>query len=103
MKKPIGAPITIAPAVPYMLVSINGRIPKDGGFPVESHYLFKIKSLNPISRIAGIPDIIRYIVISSTDATVTSPSIRNTPWMIVSSSFFLFFITVTPCGKQTAY
>ena len=55
VRNPIGTPIMMAPAVPYILVRINGRIPYDGVDAVDAHF-FPNKNLNnPISLIAGIP------------------------------------------------
>lgn len=69
----------IAPAVPYMLVKINGSMPKAGVAAVGSHFLPNRKLISPICRMAGIPETMRYIDIRSTHATVTSPSIKKMP------------------------
>ena len=59
--KPTGTPSTIAPHVPYTLVSINGSMPKEGSvvFAVDAHTLPNRNGIRPISFIAGRPDIIR--------------------------------------------
>jgi hypothetical protein len=70
---PVGTPIKIAPAVPYSDVRINGNIPYDGSAAVDFHSLPVINSTNPISFIAGIPEITRKSVIVITDTTETKP------------------------------
>ncbi len=59
VRKLIGTPKVIAPAVPYMLVRMNGRIPYSGSAAVDAHLLPNRKSASPISRIAGMPEITR--------------------------------------------
>ena len=69
-----------------MLVRMKGRMPYWGWAAVESHTGPKRKAVRPICRMAGMPEITRYTVISSTQPTVTSPRIRKMPWMMCSSS-----------------
>jgi len=59
VRNPIGTPIMMAPAVPYILVRINGRIPYDGVDAVDAHFFPNRNLNNPISLIAGIPAITR--------------------------------------------
>ena len=56
---PTGTAKTVAAAVPYTLVKINGKMPKAGSCAVEAHFLPNRKLINPISLIAGIPDTIK--------------------------------------------
>ena len=88
----MGTPMNIAPAVPHTLVNINGSIPYFGTAAVDAHSLPKIKSIKPISLTAGIPDRIRYTVMSRTQPTVIKPRMRNMPWMIFSNNLLFFFI-----------
>ena len=59
VRNPAGTPRTIAPAVPYTLVRINGNMPYDGSADVGAHDLPKRKEMSPIFFIAGMPDITR--------------------------------------------
>lgn len=80
---------------------MNGSMPNDGSDDVEAHVFPNRKGISPIFFIAGMPDIIRYTVISRTHPTVISPSIRNIPWTIDSNNFFLFpalFFIFSPLG-----
>ena len=88
--KPIGTPTSIAPAVPYTLVSMNGSMPNCGSFAVDAHSVPNRKSPSPIFVIAGMPDTTRYTVMSATLATVTSPRQRNMPCIIISVKFLIF-------------
>jgi hypothetical protein len=65
-------------------VRIKGRMPKDGSFAVDSQVSPNRKSSRPICRMAGMPDRIRYTVISRTQPTVTSPKRRKIPWISFS-------------------
>ena len=56
---PIGTPSRMAPAVPYTLVRINGRMPYEGSAAVGVHVFANRKSRSPISRMAGMPDTTR--------------------------------------------
>ena len=57
--KPMGTPRTMAPAVPYTLVRMKERMPNWGGVPLESHTGPKRNLTNPISRMAGMPEMMR--------------------------------------------
>ena len=94
VKKPLGTPMSIAPAVPYTLVKINGNIPYLGSGAVDAHSLPKRKLKSPISLIAGIPEIIKYTVMSRTQPTVIKPSMRNIPCMIFSNNLFFFILNL---------
>ena len=59
VKKPTGTPRAIAPAVPYTLVRMKGRMPYCGCDAVDAHVLPKRNFKSPISRMAGIPEMIR--------------------------------------------
>ena len=50
-----------------------------GSAAVDAHSVPKRNFTGPILTIAGIPEIIRYTVITSTQATVTRPRIRKIP------------------------
>ena len=89
VKKPTGTPSRIAPAVPYTLVRINGRMPNLGSAAVEAHTFPNKKFHSPISRIAGMPETTRYPLISSTHPTVISPSRKKITWTINSPVFFI--------------
>ena len=90
VKKPTGTPMRIAPAVPYTLVRIKGRMPNLGSAAVEAHSLPNRNFTSPISLMAGMPEIIRYTVMSSTHPTVISPSRRKMPWTTFSNTLFFF-------------
>jgi len=76
-----------------MLVSMKGSMPKEGVAAVEAQVLLKRNGTRPILRIAGIPDITRYTVMSRTQPTVIRPSTRNMLCITNSSIFpiLLFF------------
>ena len=78
----------------------KGRIPYRGSAAAGSQTLPNRKSHRPISTIAGMPEITRYTVISSTQATVTRPKIKKMPCTIFSNAL-LFFI-VTPKYNNTS-
>ena len=71
VRSPIGTPITIAPRVPNIDVSISGSIPNCSFFAYQVSP--NRKSVKPIFPIAGAPDIIIYIVIIRTHATAVMP------------------------------
>ena len=74
----------MAPAVPYTLVRMNGKMPYDGSAAVEAHVLPNRNGTSPIFRMAGMPETIRYTLMSSTHPTVIRPRSRNTPCTTVS-------------------
>ncbi len=47
---------------------------------------------SPICRMAGMPEMIKYMVIRSTQPTVISPRIRKIPWTTASKMFDLCFM-----------
>ena len=57
--KPTGTPSRMAPAVPYTLVRMKGRMPNCGCAPLESHTGPNRNLIRPISRMAGMPETIR--------------------------------------------
>ena len=85
-----------------MLVKINGNIPYEGFCAVEAHVFPNIKSTNPISPMAGIPEIIRYTVIMHTQAMVINPHSRNTPCIILSIALFIAFHQLYLAGTTPA-
>ena len=56
---PTGTPSRMAPAVPYTLVRIKGRIPNCGVAALESHTGPNRNFTSPISRMAGMPEMMR--------------------------------------------
>ena len=84
VRKPSGTPSTMAPAVPYTLVRMNGRMPYDGSAAVDAHVLPNRNGTSPIFRMAGMPETIRYTLMSSTHPTVMRPRSKNTPCTTVS-------------------
>ena len=85
VKNPMGTPRIIAPKVPYILVRINGRIPNLGFSAVDAHSFPDRNSINPISLMAGNPEIIRYTVMTNTQAMVITPQSKKTPCIILSA------------------
>ena len=73
---------------------MKGRMPNSGSLAVEAHLVPKRKSLRPISRMAGRPEMMRYTVMNSTKATATSPHRKKRTFIPRSSSSRSpFFIT----------
>ena len=76
-------------------------MPYSGSAAVDAHFVPKRNFISPIFLIAGIPAMMRYTVMSSTNATVIRPNMRNIIWIISSVSFLclsakdLLFFTVT--------
>ena len=99
---PMGTPMTIAPAVPYILVSMKGSMPNCGSAAVDAHFVPNRKSMIPISLMAGMPAITRYTVISSTQAMVTSPRIRKINFTTDSIlCLFILFLLIRHKDRQT--
>ena len=59
VRKPIGTPISTAPAVPYTLVRIKGRMANEGSAAVEAHFVPNRNGISPMRRMAGMPETIR--------------------------------------------
>ena len=56
---PTGTPSRMAPAVPYTLVRMKDRMPNWGVAALESHTLPNRNFTSPISRMAGMPEMMR--------------------------------------------
>ena len=82
----MGAPITMAPAVTYMLPTIMGRIPNS--CCVGFHFVPNINLRGPISAIAGTPLAKRKMQIAATAATEHNAQSRKTTFIIFSFALF---------------
>ena len=68
-----------------------GRIPKAGSvLLVDSQRVPKRNSTSPISRMAGSPEMMRYMVMSSTKTMAINPHTKNSPCMPRSIACFPF-------------
>ena len=67
-------------------------MPNCGSAADESQVLPNRNLTRPISRMAGMPELTRYTVMSSTLPTVIRPRIRKMPWTVFSSRRFLLFM-----------
>ena len=99
-KSPIGTPTTIAPRVPNTELSINGRMPYNGVFAVGCQTVPKRKSLIPIFPIAGKPDTARNAVITTRNATDTSPHRRNSVCIDFSVKFCLLMLSALSYNRN---
>ena len=84
--RPMGTPMTMAPAVPYMEVRMKGRMPYWAPVVVlVGSQTWPNRNLNrPIWRMAGRPEMIRYTLMTSTKPTATMPHSRKIRWITVS-------------------
>ena len=69
-----------------------------GSAAVEAHVLPNRNGMSPICRMAGMPETIRYTLMSSTHPTVIRPSSRNTPCIIFSKALLLFIKSSPICS-----
>lgn len=65
---------------------------RDGSAAVDAHVFPNRKGISPICRMAGMPEMIRYTEISSTQPTVINPSTRKIPCMKFSKNCFFFML-----------
>ena len=75
---PMGTPIRMAPAVPAREVSTKGRMPNCPWLPFQ--VAPNRKSATPIWAMAGRPEITRYTLMNSTQATATKPHRKKRAW-----------------------
>ena len=74
---PTGTPMTIAPAVTYILPKIIGKIPNDAGLSVGAQLVPARNLKSPTLPIAGIPFAKRNTHISNTASIEVRAAVKN--------------------------
>ena len=78
-------------------------MPNFGGSAVGIHFVPKRNSVRPISFIAGTPDMIKNIVITTTDPTARDPQTLNSTRIIFSKTSAEKFLRGTFCWMRTVW